>query len=216
MYPAGNLFIPTSHGRLEAIYRPKNDQAERVALVLHPHPMYGGTMHNKVVFRAAKALNECGFETLRFNFRGVGQSTGVYDDGLGEGEDGRDALNYLLDSQPHAREVIVAGFSFGSIVGLKVGCADNRVNALIAIGAPVRMGNLDFLERCSKPKLFVHGTEDELAPIAPLEAFLRALPAGDNLRFAPISGAGHFFDDHAAELIQAIKNFVGETFPDRS
>ena len=74
MYPAGNLFIPATHGRLEAIYRPKSNQAERAALVLHPHPLHGGTMHNKVVFRAAKALNECGFETLRFNFRGVGLS----------------------------------------------------------------------------------------------------------------------------------------------
>jgi len=216
MYPAGNLFIPTSHGRLEAIYRPKNDQAERVALVLHPHPMYGGTMHNKVVFRAAKALNESGFETLRFNFRSVGESTGVYDEGRGECDDARDALNYLLESQPHAREVIIAGFSFGSTVGLKVGCSDERVNRLIAIGAPVRMNNLDFIRLCSKPKLFVHGTEDELAPFAPLEAFLDALPADNNLRFAPISGAGHFFDDHAEELMQAIKKFVGENFPDRS
>src|SRR5262245_21224003 len=133
MYPAGNLFIPATHGRLEAIYRPKSNQAERVAMVLHPHPLHGGTMHNKVVFRAAKALNESGFETLRFNFRGVGLSTGVYDEGRGEYDDARDALNYLLESQPRAREVIVAGFSFGSTIGLKIGCSDERVNGLIAI-----------------------------------------------------------------------------------
>jgi alpha/beta superfamily hydrolase len=216
MYPAGNLFIPTSHGRLEAIYRPRTNQAERVALALHPHPKYGGTMHNKVVFRAAKALNECGFETLRFNFRGVGQSTGDYDEGRGECDDARDALNYLLESQPNAREVLVTGFSFGSIVGLKVGCSDERVTGLIAIGAPIRMSNLDFIKSCRKPKLFVHGTEDELAPFAPLEAFLSTLPPDNNLRFTPIPGAGHFFDDHAAELMQAVKNYVGENFPDQS
>lgn len=206
MYPAGNLFIPAPHGRLEAIYRPKNSQAARVALVLHPHPQHGGTMHNKVVFRAAKALQESGFETLRFNFRGVGASTGQFDEGRGELEDARAALDYLLAAQPQAREVIVAGFSFGSIVGLRLGCADARVHRLIAIGAPARLGNLDFLRECTKPKLFVHGVEDDVAPLAPLEEILAQLSA--NLQIVRIAGAGHFFDDQAAALIQAIKDFV--------
>jgi len=216
MYPAGNLFIPATHGRLEAIYRPKSNQAERVALVLHPHPLHGGTMHNKVVFRAAKALNECGFETLRFNFRGVGQSTGEFDEGRGECGDAQVALDYLLDSQPNAREVIIAGFSFGSIVGLRVGCSDERVDRLIAIGAParlLRMDDPDFLGRCAKPKLFIHGTEDDVAPLAPLEEFLATLPANSNFRIERIAGAGHFFDDRASELMQAVRNFVGSTRP---
>jgi hypothetical protein len=208
MYPAGNLLIPAPHGRLEAIYRPKSQQAERVALVLHPHPQHGGTMHNKVVFRTAKALNEAGFETLRFNFRGVGQSTGSFDEGRGEQEDARIALDYLLSSQPNAREVIIAGFSFGSIVGLKVGCFDDRVHKLIAIGTPARMGNLDFLNECLKPKLFVHGVEDDIAPIAPLVEFLARFPANSNFQLVRIEGAGHFFDDQAGELMQAIKRFV--------
>lgn len=208
MYPAGNLFIPTPHGQLEAIYRPKDNQSEKVALVLHPHPLYGGTMHNKVVFRAAKALQESGFETLRFNFRGVGASTGQHDNGLGERDDARIALDYLLGDQPHAREVIVAGFSFGSIVGLRVGCEDSRVNKLIAIGAPARMDNLDFLRECTKPKLFVHGAKDEIAPLNPLEEFLNTLPANSNFQLLPIAEAGHFFDNQAEELIQTIKEFV--------
>jgi alpha/beta superfamily hydrolase len=215
MYPAGNLFIPASHGRLEAIYRPRSGRAERVALVLHPHPSHGGTMHNKVVFRAAKALNDCDFETLRFNFRGVGQSTGAYDEGRGECDDARDALNFLLENQPRAREIVVSGFSFGSIIGLKVGCSDDRVNGLIAIGAPARMSNLDFIGHCPKPTLFVHGAEDVIAPVATLEALLATLPTDKAVRFVRISGAGHFFDDHSAELAQAIKNFIDETFPDR-
>ena len=210
MYPAGNLFIPATHGRLEAIYRPKSNQAERAALVLHPHPLHGGTMHNKVVFRAAKALNECGFETLRFNFRGVGLSTGEFDEGRGECADAQVALDYLLDSQPNAREVIVAGFSFGSIVGLRVGCSDERVDKLIAIGTPARMSNLDFIASCAKPKLFIHGTEDDVAPLTPLEEFLSTLPAGDDFKLAQIAGAGHFFDNHAVELMRAVKNFVGD------
>lgn len=210
MYPAGNLFIPAPHGHLEAIYRPRTDQAERVALVLHPHPLHGGTMHNKVVFRAAKALQEAGFETLRFNFRGVGQSTGEFDDGPGEAEDARIALDYLLGQQPQAREVIAAGFSFGSVVGLRVGCADARVGKLIAIGAPARMSNLDFLRDCAKPKLFVHGAQDQLAPLIALEEFLSKLPASSNHRLATIDGAGHFFDDQAEELMRTIKDFAGE------
>jgi len=215
MYPAGNLFIPATHGRLEAIYRPKSDQAERVAMVLHPHPLHGGTMHNKVVFRVAKALNECGFETLRFNFRGVGLSTGEFDEGRGEFADAQVALDYLLDSQPNAREVVIAGFSFGSIIGLRVGCSDGRVDSLISIGAPARMGNLDFLASCTKPKLFIHGTEDDVAPLAPLEEFLATLPADGALRLERIDGAGHFFDNHAGELTQAVKSFVGATVKER-
>lgn len=210
MYPAGNLFIPAPHGQLEAIYRPRQTQAERAALVLHPHPMGGGTMHNKVVFRAAKALQESGFETLRFNFRGVGSSTGQYDEGRGEYDDAAVALDYLLASQPEAREVIIAGFSFGSIIGLRLGCGDARVHRLIAIGAPARMDNLDFLRECRKPKLFVHGTEDDIAPLPPLEEFLTKLPANSDHKLVRIAGAGHFFDDHANELMQTIKDFVSQ------
>ncbi len=208
MYPSGNLFIPATHGRLEAIYRPRSNQAERVALVLHPHPLYAGTMHNKVVFRAAKALQEAGYETLRFNFRGVGASTGEFDEERGEGEDAAVALNYLLEDQPKAREVIVAGFSFGSIIGLRVGCPDARVQRLIAIGVPARMGNLDFLRECAKPKLFIHGVKDEIAPLAPLEEFLSKLPETSDYRLVRIAGAGHFFDDQAEELMLSIKSFV--------
>lgn len=209
MYPAGNLLIPAQHGHLEAIYRPKSSDADRVALVLHPHPMGGGTMHNKVVFRAAKALQESGVETLRFNFRGVGQSTGQYDEGRGETDDARVALDYLLAQQPHAREVLIAGFSFGSVVGLRLGCADTRVDRLIGIGVPARMDNLDFLRACTKPKFFVHGELDDIAPLAPLEELLNTLPASANFRILKIAGAGHFFDNEAEQLMQAIKNFVG-------
>src|SRR5215470_4320315 len=106
MYPAGNLFIPAPHGQLEAIYRPTHDRAERVALVLHPHPLYGGTMHNKVVYHTAKTLDDAGFATLRFNFRGVGASSGGHDHGRGEVDDARLALDFLLAAQPAAREVV--------------------------------------------------------------------------------------------------------------
>jgi uncharacterized protein len=207
-YPKGNLMIRAAHGELEALYRPNNLQAERVALVLHPHPQFGGTMHNKVVARTAKALQEAGIEPLRINFRGVGYSTGEYDEGRGETEDARTALEYLLTQQPHAHEVIIAGFSFGSAVGMRLGCADVRVQKLIAIGAPARLHDLALLTSCTKPKLFIHGELDEIAPLAPLVELLEQVPTNSPHQLVTITGAGHFFDDQLPQLMQAVKNFV--------
>ena len=207
-YPKGNFFIPAPHGRLEAIYRPENHLSTRAALVLHPHPLHGGTMHNKVVARAAKALQEAGVEPLRFNFRGVGYSTGKYDEGHGETEDARIALEYLLEQQPHAREVLVAGFSFGSAVGARLGCADNRVQRLIIIGAPARLHDAELLTNCTKPKLFIHGELDEIAPLAPLVELLEQIPASSPHKLVTIAGAGHFFDDQLPELMRVIKEFI--------
>src|SRR3954465_7238879 len=137
MYPAGNLFITAPHGRLEAILKEAREQPARgAALVLHPHPLGGGTMHNKVVFRAAAALNEAGLVTLRINFRGVGQSTGVHDEGQGERDDARAGLDYLSANYPD-QEITLCGFSFGARVGMEVGMDDDRVKRMIAIGAPV-------------------------------------------------------------------------------
>lgn len=207
-YLRGNCFIPVAHGQLEAIYRPGTDEATRVALLLHPHPLHGGTMHNKVVYRAAAALEEAGFETLRFNFRGVGQSTGAYDGGDGETVDARDALDFLLMNQPHFREVLVAGFSFGSLVGLRLGCSDSRVDRLIAIGVPVRLGTPEFLHTCQKPVLFLHGELDDIAPLAPLAELLDQFGDERPFQLATIPGAGHFFDRHAAELKAAVTAFA--------
>src|SRR5207253_6659806 len=123
-YSAGNLFIPAAHGRLEAILKsPGVDPIRGVALVLHPHPLGGGTMHNKVVFRAAAALNDAGLLVLRINFRGVGQSTGTHDEGYGERDDVRAGLDYLTTNYPD-QPITVCGFSFGARAGLEVGIED--------------------------------------------------------------------------------------------
>jgi len=205
---AGKTQIPVPHGQLEAIYRPSRDDAERVALLLHPHPLYGGTMHNPVVFHCAKALAEAGAETLRINFRGVGESTGTWDEGRGELEDAQAALDFLLAAQPKARDVIVLGYSFGSGMGLRLGCRDDRVRRLIAVATPVGLVDLGFLGRCTKPKLFVHGELDELAPLEPLRSALadRVAPPAD-LRV--IDGADHFFGTGHAELADAVRSWVG-------
>src|SRR2546425_12440657 len=165
MYPAGNLFIPAPHGRLEAILkRPRAEPARGVALVLHPHPLGGGTMHNKVVFRAAAALNDAGLVTLRINFRGVGQSTGTHDEGYGERDDVRAGLDYLAENYP-GQEITLCGFSFGARVGLEVGITYESVVRLISIGTPVDKYDFSFLEHCRKPILFVHGEHDEYGDV---------------------------------------------------
>ena len=178
-----------------------------MALVLHPHPLYGGTMHNPVVFHCARALHELGYETLRINFRGVGESTGEYAHGRGEVEDARTALDFLLAEQPAARRVVVAGFSFGAAIGLELGCADPRVNQLVAIATPAGHFDFRFLARCSKAKLFVHGERDDVAPLPALQALLRELPQPFELRVLP--GGSHFFEGQLDALRDAIREGLG-------
>src|SRR5687768_9190528 len=144
-------------GRLEGIYRPAavspggNARAPIAAVVCHPHPQHGGTMHNKVVFRAGKAFERLGFAVLRFNYRGVGRSEGTFADGVGEADDVRSALDWLASGNPGV-PLVVAGFSFGSIVGLPVGNEDDRVTRLVGIGTPTDRFPFDRLATSRKPK----------------------------------------------------------------
>jgi alpha/beta superfamily hydrolase len=214
MYPAGNLFIPTSHGQLEAILKePRGDTSSGVALVLHPHPLGGGTMHNKVVFRAASALNDAGLITLRINFRGVGQSTGEHDEGRGEIEDVRASLNYLAE-QYKSEQITLAGFSFGSRVGLEVGIEDARVVNLISIGTPVDKYDFAFLKACRKPILFVHGDRDEFGATDKVRALAASLPAEAQARVEVIKDADHFFEGHLDEMKRAITEWMNERMRD--
>jgi alpha/beta superfamily hydrolase len=209
MYPAGNLFIPVEHGRLEAILKePRATSSSGVALVLHPHPLGGGTMHNKVVFRAAAALNDAGMATLRINFRGVGQSTGVHDEGRGELEDVRAGLRYLAEkfaSQP----ITLCGFSFGALVGLEVGISDERVRNLISIGTPVDKYDFKFLQACHKPILIIHGDRDEFGSIPRLLPMVEVIRQHNSeVELKIIKDSGHFFEGHLDELKQAITDWA--------
>ena len=209
MYPAGNLFIPVAHGHLEAILKePRTDPALGVALVLHPHPLGGGTMHNKVVFRAASALNDVGLITLRINFRGVGQSTGEHDEGRGELEDVRAGLTYLAETFP-GQPITLCGFSFGARVGLEVGILDERVRNMISIGTPVDKYDFSFLEACDKPILFVQGDQDEFGSIARLQELADAIQQhNQSVALRVIKDADHFFEGHLDELKQAITEWT--------
>jgi alpha/beta superfamily hydrolase len=208
MYPAGNLFIPVAHGQLEAILKePRQGSPKGVALVLHPHPLGGGTMHNKVVFRAAAALNDAGLTVLRINFRGVGQSTGVHDEGRGEREDVRAGLDYLSQQYPGLR-ITLCGFSFGCRVGLEVGIQDPRVSFLIGIGTPLDKYDFSFVAQSRKPLLLVHGEHDEFGNVEQLRALVNELESSVLVQLVVIPGAGHFFEGHLDELKRAITDWA--------
>ncbi|HEX8293598.1 MAG TPA: alpha/beta fold hydrolase [Pyrinomonadaceae bacterium] len=213
MYPAGNLHIPAPHGRLEAILKEPRGLAPRAAaLVLHPHPLHGGTMHNKVVFRAARGLEDAGAVTLRFNFRGVGHSTGEHTGARGgEQEDARVALDYLVEEYP-GLPVFLAGFSFGARVGLEVGTYDARVGFLVGVGTPVsipeREYDFSFLDDCRKPLLLVHGARDEFGSVPDLRALAARLPEEARVQIKILPDAGHFFDQQLEDLRRAVSDWA--------
>jgi len=209
MYPSGNLFIPVEHGQLEAILKESDSDQLAVALVLHPHPLGGGTMHNKVVFRAAAVLNDVGLTTLRINFRGVGQSTGLHDEGRGEQNDARAGLDCLAQHYP-GKPIVLCGFSFGALVGMNIGMRDDRVKLLISIGTPLRKYNFDFLKQCTKPILFVHGENDEFGDVDQIKQLVSELSPSAQVNLVIIPQADHFFVNRLDELKTAIKDWLTE------
>jgi alpha/beta superfamily hydrolase len=198
------LFLPGPAGRLEALWEePAHARDDLAAVVCHPHPAYGGTLHNKVVHHTALALQENGLRVLRFNFRGAGKSQGHHDEGRGETDDVRAALTYLAEKLPRAG-LVLAGFSFGAWVGLRVGCADARVKALVGVGLPADLSDLSYLERCRKPKLFVQGTRDQYGSRAAVEKVVAAAAAPKQIIW--VEGADHFFTHHLRELRAAVRD----------
>jgi alpha/beta superfamily hydrolase len=198
-----SLFIDGPAGRLEALlWTPSPPAASRLAAaVCHPHPLYGGTMHNKVVYQTAKSLRALGLPVLRFNFRGTGLSAGAHDRGAGEVDDVRAALEFLAAEFPSS-QLLLAGFSFGSWVGMRAGCEDARVERLIGLGIPVNNSDFSFLRHCAKPKLFVHGEHDEHGAISKVRELVRTF-AGENV-LVEVPGADHFFAGKLDQLDRAI------------
>jgi uncharacterized protein len=208
-----NFFLQGPAGRLEAIlWTPVREEPPAIAAVLcHPHPLFGGTLHNKVVYQAAKSLDALGIPVLRFNFRGAGLSTGEHDRGVGEQEDVQAAVDCLAQEFSGA-SLLVSGFSFGSWVGLRVGCADARVHELIGIGIPVNNSDFSYLENCAKPKLIVQGTNDEHGAWEKVEAVAAHL-AGDT-RLSFVQDADHFFVGKLDQLDQAITTWLTDRRPE--
>jgi len=206
-------------GRLEALLNTGSDEAPFSAVIAHPHPLFGGTMHNKVVYHAMKTIAAFGIPILRFNFRGTGVSEGTHDHGRGEVDDVRAALDYL--TREYAKPVLFCGFSFGSYTGLRATCGDERIVGQIALGLPVSAAGRDytyeFLPTCTAPKLFVSGDHDEFCSIAALDAILESAPSPWNRVIVP--GADHFFQgiptsptSKLATMQSAIQDWLIHTF----
>lgn len=199
--------IDVSHGHLEANLREAEEPLRGAAVLCHPHPLYGGTMHTKAVFRTAQALNAVGIHALRFNFRGVGSSTGSYDEGVGEREDAREALEWLADRFPDL-PLVMGGFSFGSRVGLSVGVEDPRIDALIGLGVAVDLYDFSFLGETEKPLLVVQGEDDEFGGGARVREILEAM--GDHITVEVVPGADHYFHDRFDELRAAVRSYFDD------
>ncbi len=205
-----SFFIDGPAGRLEALLNAGSTDAQYAALVTHPHPLYGGTMHNKVVYHAAKALSSFGFPVLRFNFRGAGLSQGKHDNGSGEVDDVRAALHWLMSEL--ALPVVFAGFSFGAATGLRACCPESRVAFLISLGTPVtaegRVYAYQFLAECTKPKLFVSGDHDQYGPVAEVERVVAN--AADPKKLVIVPNADHFFEGQLPAMRAAIETWMAE------
>ena len=206
------LFVAGPAGQLEAILWTPSTGARPplAALICHPHPLFGGTMHNKVVYQTAKSLDALGSAVLRFNFRGAGLSAGVHDRGRGEQGDVKAALQFLMGEFP-AVPLLLAGFSFGSVVGLRTGCETPEVSCLIGLGLPVNNSDVSFLLKCDKPKLFVHGSNDEHGELKKVEELVASLP-GEN-RMVAVSGVDHFFAGRLDKLDEAITAWLTTQYP---
>ncbi|MGH9355034.1 MAG: alpha/beta hydrolase [Terriglobia bacterium] len=201
--------IPGPAGSLEALLEYDPDAAPRCTVVVcHPHPLYGGTMHTKIVFRAAKAAVLEEIPALRFNFRGVGTSQGEFGNGVGETEDLRAALDEISARWPNA-PVILMGFSFGSSVSLRTGASDGRVIALVGMGLPIQKYDFSYLRNCRKPKLFVEGSEDPFGPRAEVEELISTLPPPKKLHW--VEGGDHYCTGRLDEVEEVIRGFIRQT-----
>ncbi len=204
---SATLSLSGPAGPLEARLDEPARAPRAAAVFAHPHPQHGGTMHTKVVYQGAKALARIGCAVLRFNFRGVGTSAGTYDEGRGERDDYRAALDYMAGRYP-ARPVWAAGFSFGAWIALTIGADDPRVTALIGIAPAVERADFAAVERSTKAKFFIQGDRDEICPLARLRlVYARASEPKDLI---VIEGADHLFDGKTGEVAGALEDLLAD------
>ena len=196
--------IPVNHGHLETIVREPRGSIRGAAIVCHPHPLQGGTMHTKAVFRVAQALTEMNIVACRFNFRGVGRSTGSYDGGPGEQRDAVSTLDWLEERYPQA-PIMAGGFSFGSMIALKTGLKDMRVKALFGFGVPVHLYDYSFLAGTKKPTLLIQGSKDEFGTAEELQEVVGSL--GQRITVVTVPGADHYFNGAIDKLKQAVTDY---------
>jgi uncharacterized protein len=198
-------------GRLEGRFHKSEKSNSPIALVLHPHPLHGGTMNNKVVYEAFYALVQMGFSVLRFNFPGVGKSEGEFDHGVGELCASAVAMNWLQERCPDFSACWIAGFSFGSWIGLQLLMRRPEINSFIAISPPANAYDFNFLSPCPTPGLIIHGTKDKIVPESYAYGFYEKLAKQrnvDGVVYNPIEEADHFYKDHLDKMVKAMQDYI--------
>lgn len=199
-------------GRLEGRYSGTADDTSPIALVLHPHPQYGGTMNNKVVYNIYQAFVQRGFSVLRFNFRGVGRSQGIYDGGTGELSDAAAALDWLQSFNANARACWIAGYSFGAWISMQLLMRRPEISGFISISPPANMFDFTFLAPCPASGLIVHGSKDETVPEEDVANLANRLKQqrGIEIDYRKIAGATHFYEDKHERLIKEVGTYLDE------
>ena len=214
--------IPGPAGEIEALLwfpaEQKHGAPPLAAVLCHPHPLFGGTMHNKVVYQAAKTIHRFGLPVARFNFRGVGRSEGVHDEGRGETGDALAVMDFLAAAYPGA-PLLAGGFSFGSWVGSRAGCGDTRVAEILCLGLPVAGSDardFSYLGNCGKPKLFVSGEFDRFGPPSDLRAIVEKFSSDvqQQTQVKIVRGADHFFTGHLHGVDRAIAEWLTGRYPE--
>jgi len=203
-------------GRLEGRYQHNPASGAPIALILHPHPLYGGTMNNKVVFTLYQTFVRRGFAVLRFNFRGVGRSQGTYDNGQGELSDAASALDWIQSLHPNAQQCWIAGFSFGAWIAMQLLMRRPELSGFVAASPPASLFDFNFLAPCPSSGLIVHGSTDDLVPEAEVAKLAHRLGNQRDIKvdYRKITGASHFYENHLEELSDIVDKYLKKAMAD--
>jgi len=197
-------------GRLEGRYQPGREEKAPIAIILHPHPQFGGTMNNRLVYNLFYTFQQRGFAVLRFNFRGVGRSQGVFDNGIGELSDAASALDWLQTINPNAPDCWVAGFSFGAWIGMQLLMRRPEISGFISVSPPANTYDFSFLAPCPSSGLITHGDADIVVPEADINKLVEklSLQKGIVIDHVQVPGANHFYDERLDELTEVVEGYL--------
>ena len=205
-----DIILPGPAGRIEARYLRQKAPNAPMALILHSHPQYGGTMNNPLVYELYHRFHKLGCTVVRFNFRGVGRSQGTFDNGAGELSDAAAVLDWMSTLYPNPSYCWVAGISFGAWIGMQLLMRRPEITGFISIAPQANLYDFAFLAPCPASGLFVHGTKDQVVPEADVQKLVDRLSAqrGIKISYVKIEGANHFFDNHMAEVVDVVEDYA--------